>query len=354
MRRSALRIIAYFGYPSGLDPLIEATRDADARIRDVALQGLAFIDDPRSLEVLLGASAHASAVRARRGHARARPHRPAATPRCSPASRGASPIRTPGCATTRASRSGSWAARSPLDRIVALLDDEAGQVRVAAVEALARIGTDRAALALHRAAGAADPDLARAALLGLGDLHRLDALPLMVEALRSPDRSTRLMALAAAAALQAPEVLELLAHTAADDGDDDVRRAAIGQLAAKSDAAATLALTSLLAEPRARKDVVDALVQAHERRGPALLTALETADEVTAPLLVGVLARSPEPAQGARGRAGVERPLRPARRRRRARRAGRPRDAARRWSEVLAQDPDAEVQRLAAAALGPR
>jgi HEAT repeat protein len=238
VRRAALRIVAYFGYPSALGLLIEASRDDDPRIRDVAIQGLAFLDEPRAVEALLGAAAHPAAP-ARASAMRALGH----LGNDDPAVLAclllgiADPdawVRYYACQAV-----GKVGGEMPVDAIVALLDDEAGQVRVAAVEALARLGTDRAVVALHHAAGAADPDLSGAALLGLGSLRRLDALPLIERALASPDRATRLVALAAAAALRSPEVRELLRRAATTDVDDDVRRAALEQLAALEEALAS-------------------------------------------------------------------------------------------------------------------
>ncbi len=53
LRRAALRIIGYFGYPEGLDALVEASE-----LREAALASLAFIDDPRAQSELLRAAHH--------------------------------------------------------------------------------------------------------------------------------------------------------------------------------------------------------------------------------------------------------------------------------------------------------
>ena len=205
--------------------------------------------------------------------------------------------------------------------------------------------------ALHHAAVSTDPDLARAALLGLGSLQRKDALPLIEQALRSSDRATRMVALGAASAIQAPEVLELLRDAAATDVDEDVRRAAIGQLAARPGPGATRALVSLLAEPRARPDVIEALAQLGEGRRPTLLSALEAADDTIAPLLVRVLVRAADPVQALEAAlASSEAPGR------RAAVAALAALAAPRCRPALerafAHDHDAEVHRIAAVALG--
>ena len=350
VRRAALRIISYLGYPNGLDLLIDATHDGDPRIRDVGIQGLAFSDDPRSLEALLGAAAHPSPS-ARAAAMRALGH----TAKGAPAvvaclQRGiVDPdawVRYYACQAV-----GKVGGEIPVDAVVALLDDEAGQVRVAAIEALARLGTEGAVAALHHAAVSTDPDLARAALLGLGSLQRKDALPLIEQALRSSDRATRMVALGAASAIQAPEVLELLRDAAATDVDEDVRRAAIGHLAARSGPGATRTLISLLAEPRVRPDVIDALAQLGKGRRPALLSALETADDTIAPLLVRVLVRAADPVQALEAALASSEP--PGRRAALAALAALAAPRCRPALErAFTHDHDPEVRRIAAVALG--
>lgn len=352
LRRAALRIVSYFGYHSGIDLLLEALHGEDERLRDVAIQGLPFIDDPRSLEALLTATAHPSPS-ARAAAVRALGHLDAA---------GEHGPRVIACLLRALADRDAWVryyacqalgrlrAVSAVEAIVARMDDEAGQVQVAAVEALARLGTDSAAAALRRAAAAVDPDLARAALLGLASQKRRDALPLIEQAARSPDRVTRLMALEAASAFDAPEVVEILRAVTADD-DEEVRRAAIGHLAARPGSAATLALIALLAEPRARESVVSALLDSRVDRLAALLSALETAEEEIAPLLVRVLGRSAEPvaalsvalaSSGPSGRRAAADALA-------ALAVHRSRSVLER---ALAEDTDPEVRRIAARALG--
>ena len=68
-----LRIVAYFGYPRGLDVLLQAMREQDERLRDAAIYGLPFIDDPRAVDALLEAARHELRAHARGGHARAGP-----------------------------------------------------------------------------------------------------------------------------------------------------------------------------------------------------------------------------------------------------------------------------------------
>ena len=74
------------------------------------------------------------------------------------------------------------------DMIAPLLGDPAGQVRVAVVEALAQLRGAKALEALHRAAAGAEPDVQRAALLGLGHVRDVRSLPVIRQALDGSDR----------------------------------------------------------------------------------------------------------------------------------------------------------------------
>src|SRR6185503_11611822 len=68
-----------------------------------------------------------------------------------------------------------------------LLEDSAGQVRVAAIEALSHLRGEIAFEGLRRAAASTDADVLRAALVGLGISRRPEAEPLLLEALKSAD-----------------------------------------------------------------------------------------------------------------------------------------------------------------------
>src|SRR5690606_33826533 len=73
-----------------------------------------------------------------------------------------------------------------------LLDDPAGQVRVAGIEALSHLRGELAFSALRRAASAADADVSRAALIGLGISRRPEAQAILLEASGADDPATRL------------------------------------------------------------------------------------------------------------------------------------------------------------------
>ena len=62
---------------------------------------------------------------------------------------------------------GKIGCNSTVEAIAARLKDEAGLVRIAALEALAQLGSEAAWTLLRGAADAEDPDVRRAALVGL-------------------------------------------------------------------------------------------------------------------------------------------------------------------------------------------
>src|SRR6185436_17413581 len=101
--------------------------------------------------------------------------------------------------------------------IVAHITDPSGHVRVAAVEAAAHLRTEEGLAALVRAAeSTGDPDLRRAAIVGLGVARRPDTIPILRAAATSDDASTRLVAISALAEFDVPEVVPALAHAASD------------------------------------------------------------------------------------------------------------------------------------------
>ncbi|MCE9671017.1 HEAT repeat domain-containing protein [Myxococcus stipitatus] len=288
LRRAALRIISYFGYPRGLEVLLAAMRDADERLRDAAIYGLPFIEDPRAVDALLTAATHESErTRAAAMRALGQTEKDART---TSTLLGGLNDRDPWVRYYACQSLGKLNEEAAADAIVALADDDAGQVRVAVVDALAHMHTESAMMALRRAASSADADVRRAALLGLGVARRQDALPVLLEALSSEDAATRLVALSAVAEYESPETLPALLR-AASDRDDSVRSAAVGFLATRPGIPATQALVSLLGDMTLRERVVSALALPMDGRLPGLIAALDAADEVTAPLLVAALAR---------------------------------------------------------------
>jgi HEAT repeat protein len=290
VRRSALRILAYFGDPEALDPFLEALGDPDPRVRDVALQGLPYIEDKRALEALFEAARDPSpkirgaAMRAL-GQCAGEPRVPAFLLRGL-----ADPdpwVRYYACQSL-----GKIGYEAAAPRIAELLAEEAGQVRVAAVEALSHLESEEAHEALRRASEAEDPDVRRAALLGLGVMARPGDESFLLAALAAGDSATRLVALSALAHFDSLSVLHALAR-AATDADEQVSTSALGFLAARAEQEATDILVHLLDSPATRDRALAGLLVPAQGRIPGLLAALETADDELAPVLTSVLAKLP-------------------------------------------------------------
>ena len=166
------------------------------------------------------------------------------------------------------------------------------------VESLVYLADPCAEAALNDAARSADPDMRRAALLGLGISRRPSALPLLREGAAAADAATRLVAIGALAELDAPEVVPALAH-AITDPDEAVRGAAIGYLATRPTEEATHALLRALATSPMRERILDALAVGADQRVETVLSAVETADAEAATLYVAVLSRMRRPSSQA-------------------------------------------------------
>jgi HEAT repeat protein len=296
-RRAGLRILAYFGYAGALDVFAEAIHDADLRVRDVAIPGLAFIEHPRARALLL-AAAESPQERSRAAAMRGLGHCPASTELQSAVQHGLSDPD----AWVRyyaAQALGKLGDQASSGAIAALLGDSAGQVRVAAVEALSHLPGAVAGAALLRAADADEQDMRRAALIGLGLRRSLEGVPALIAATSAEEAATRLVALSALSGIGSSETLPVVAR-AMLDADESVRAAAVSVLASWPSAQATLALIAALGNAALRVHIVQALGALVPGRIEGLLRALESADDELAPTLTSILGRvDPEAAAGA-------------------------------------------------------
>ncbi|TKD06376.1 HEAT repeat domain-containing protein [Polyangium fumosum] len=288
IRRAALRILGYFGYDAALPVFLDALGDADARVREVAIAGLPYLDAPSALDALVAlasgtdARARAAAVRAL-GQSTAAPRVVA----CLVDALGDADAWVRYFACKSLGRLGDEASAP---RIAARLDDEAGHVRVGAVEALAHLRGEVAVAALQKAAEERDPDVQRAALIGLGLTGRPELIPHLLAGLASPDAATRIVAVSAIAGLPSPEVLPALVR-AAGDNDESVAATAMGILAQRPGVEATRALVGLHAANPGTTRAFTALSAPLPGRIEGLLEALATADDELSAQLASALAR---------------------------------------------------------------
>ena len=293
VRRAALRILSYLGSDVALPVLVEATLDADVRARDAAIAGLALIERPEALARLLALAADVSP-----------PTR--ATALRALGESGSNDPRVARCLGAGLSDADAWVRyyacqaigklklESHAAELARRVQDEAGQVRVAAIEALSHLSDDAAFAALLAAADAPELDLRRAALLGLGLSRRVEAIQPLLRNAGSEDAATRLITLSALAHLEAPETLAVLG-AAVHDPDENVRMAAVGFLGARSGIEATTLLCGLLKHPALRERALVALGSPRAGRVAGLSIALLTSDDELAVLLTGLLARLNQP-----------------------------------------------------------
>jgi HEAT repeat protein len=344
VRRAALRVLAYFGHEPALPLFIEATRDGDARVREVAIGGLAFIGQHDALDALLALASSAEAKT--RAHALRALGDTTSDERVIAQLRAALDDVDPWARYYACQALGKLAVESATADIVKRLEDEAGQVRIAAIEALSHLRGDLAFSALQRAAEQAELDARRAALIGLGLARRIEALPLLCQIARASDAATRLVALSALAELDDPRALDELAH-AVDDDDENVSSAAIGFLGERLGAEATQILCTLLTRPALRARVQATLATAREGRVAGLMVALRGADDELAARLTSILAHLGVPDATAALFEGLTLPNAAARKAAATTlvAAGKPHAHAL-LQRLSAEDPDAEVRRV--------
>jgi HEAT repeat protein len=291
LRRAGLRLLAYFGYAAALPSLIEAARDPDERTREIGISGLPLYEDAAALELLLESSRHASA-RTRSAAVRALGQLRASAaglPRLRDATNDPDPwVRYYACQAL-----GKAAAEDAAAVLTARIDDSAGQVRVAAVDALARLSGPPALETLGRAARHEDVDVRRAALTGIGVAKNRALVPLLIEALESADAATRLVAISSLARYASDVELALVAKAAKHDPDANVQNAAIELLADSPAAIATETLIELLSVDEQRARALEALARRAPQRLPLLAVSLRQATSAVAEGLAALIARLP-------------------------------------------------------------
>ncbi len=353
-RCAGLRILSYFGYDSALEALVQATADPDPRVREAAIEGLPGLQDRHAFDTLLEASRHteertrAAAMRAL-GRAGRRDMRVVSYLLGALDDPGAW-VRYYACQSL-----GRIGVEDAGERIARLLRDPAGQVRIAAIEALSHLRSQTAFEALRRAAASEDPDVQRAALIGLGLSEREEALPFLLAGIRASDAATRLVATSTIAHVRGEKALAAL-REAASDPDPEVWTAAVNLLAVRPGSAATGHLVALLQEalqdrPERRERVLAALDVQMPGRLEGVLAALETADDELAPELASLLVRL-----GQEGHEALLRALNldsPAARRAAVTALGATDavDARAALGRLAKDDPDPEVRRVAALVL---
>ncbi len=283
-RRAALQIISRLGSAEAFDLLTAAMSDPNARIRDTAIAGLASLGAPRAFAALLEASRSPTAgARAAAMRALGRTTGAAAVALRAGLRDEDAWVRYYACQAL-----GNLAIFEALDDVIGLIDDPAGQVRVAAIEAIAKLGEGRCTAVMDTACRSTDPDIRRVAILGLGACDRIEALPLLLREAQSEDDASRLYALSALAENDGDQATEALLRATVDPVVM-VQSAAVALLQVRPGASATKWLVEQLGDPRRRDDARVALGQTASGRVEGIALALRGADSSLTPVLIGAL-----------------------------------------------------------------
>jgi HEAT repeat protein len=293
VRRAAVRILSLLGTAAALPVLEAATRDVDARVREAAIMGLATVEQPEAIALLVrlaqDSSAQTQAI-ALRALGQAGKTDPEVIERIAAALGAPDPwVRYYACQA-----SGKLRLEPHVAQLAARVNDSAGQVRVAAIEALSHLPGDRAFAVLLDAAASDELDLQRAALIGLGLSGRRDGIHVLLAHADSSDAATRLITLSALANVDGPETNASLV-AALRDPDESVRMSALGFVATRRGAEATQTLAAFLVDPALGDQVRAALSVPHEHRVAGLSSALHGADDELALLITSLLARLNQP-----------------------------------------------------------
>lgn len=289
VRRSALNILAYFGDSMATQPMLNGLKDPDARVREAAIQGLPYLEDLSAQEALYECAKN-SDDRMRSLAMRSIGQLPKTSERSfSVLLKGIKDpyawVRYYACQSL-----GRLEYTSAAPEITHLLTDEAGQVRVSAVEALSHLDTPEAHASLRKAVDSSDADVKRAALVGLGIARRNEDLQIILSEINSADPATRLLALSALVNFSSPKVFGILSAAGADP-DELVRSAAIGFLAARPENEATEVLIELLGHEKTSEKAKAALLVSASGRAHGILSALESTNDEMAPVLVSILSK---------------------------------------------------------------
>ena len=224
VRESAVKIAGYFGYATCVDCVVARCADADEAVRAAAIEHLPYFDDGRALQIFASVL-DKDTPRVRAAAAKALgsvPGAPAllllrkATARC----RCVGPV-------FRGEQHGPPGRRERARHLRRARHDRSGaHVRIAAIEAIGRIGGDSAAgdsVAAYRD----ETEVGLAAIAHPAASAPSTPCRRCAKLLRSRDAARRSAAVDAIAACSGAEAIELLQWTASADEDGNVVRAAL-------------------------------------------------------------------------------------------------------------------------------
>jgi HEAT repeat protein len=359
VRESAVKIAGYFGYRECLDRVLERCADPSEAVRRAAIDHLPFFEHPGTIPVLVHAlEFDTPPVRAAAAAALARVEESQAL---TPLLR-ALDDRDPWVRYFALRSIGAFENPVVLPAVFALLErDPAGQVRLAAIDALGRLDAPDAVATLQALSVSPEADIARAAIRALALTHDAAAKPALESLIRAAETWRRLEAVVAIGARGGAEAASTLQWVAAADTDRDVVSAAIGALAlmgsreGANQTTAIEALIALTAEPTRRETVISSLAGLPSRQIDKVAAGLRHPSPDVRRATIEALSRMRHP----QASAAIERALEDAVPGVRAtavaelRRLG-GRTAARKLLALARTDPDIEVRHQAMLAVTER
>ena len=281
IRESAVKIAGYFGYPECADEVVARCTDQDEAVRAAAIEHLPYFDDDRAGQIFTSVLEKDT------------PRVRAAAAKALGAVPGRSTLlllrKAAGDADAwvryfAASSMGQQGDGSALDLLRLLATtDTAPHVRIAAIEAIGRIGGD-GALAILSPLISDETEIGMGAIRAAGAVRSEHAVSALREALRSREADRRAAAIDAIAACSGEEAIELLQWTASSDTDGNVVQAALNGLGAianrstPASAGAIAALVALLSDPARRSDVIEVAGRLAPSAIPILAESLATDD----------------------------------------------------------------------------
>lgn len=286
VRESAVKIAGYFAWPNCVDLLVQLCQDANSRVRRAAIEHLPYLESDRVVPTLVEAIDNEQPnVRASAARAFAQIDIQLAWPHLSKALEDMEPW-----VRYYSARSLGWHAYVPAMPALSRLarTDSATHVRAAAIEALGEIGKSLSmpGRSLNRSEDEGDrvkanlvqtlaplatlsdgeEDVARTAIVALGELNHPDALMPLTSLLKSSSPARRIDALEMLGTCGDVSVVEPIQQLLNDESEVRVVNVAIQTLATLANQPATEALINLMANSRYREAAITALAGFVETR----------------------------------------------------------------------------------------
>jgi HEAT repeat protein len=279
-RESAARIAGYFGFATAMKQVVELCDDPDDVVRRAAVESLgnfdgrpAWLKIRETIESDSSPTVRAAAARAL-GHATTDESLFALVNACQDQSF---------WVRYYAIRSLARRGQAHADVLAAVAEratrDGATPVRVAAIEALAALGSASMLAVVLPLANDPDKEVACAAIRALGGFDARATSKTLEEAALSRDNAVQHAALDALAAQRAQDSVHVIRELIRKTRDDSLRRHAIVALGAIADRRAIEALIAFSSSGRYRDLVIEELAKLDERSLPALLDSLASASD---------------------------------------------------------------------------